>query len=95
MTFFFFFLIFNKINTDIRQKTNIFVIMFTVFFISTLPGGASGSVTARIFIHSPGFMLIDPGVSCVVPTLYSFVGAKSKTPVSIAKASDIKEETGG
>ena len=29
-------------------------------------------------------MLVGLGISCIVPTLYSFVGAKSKTPVSIA-----------
>lgn len=38
----------------------------------------------KVIINSFGFMLVGLGISCVVPTLYSFVGAKSKTPVSIA-----------
>ena len=38
----------------------------------------------KVIINSLGFMLVGLGISCIVPTLYSFVGAKSKTPVSIA-----------
>ena len=54
------------------------------FFVSALLGGVFGSMAMKVIINSLGFMLVGLGISCIVPTLYSFVGAKSKTPVSIA-----------
>ncbi|MEY8706952.1 MFS transporter [Bacteroides faecichinchillae] len=54
------------------------------FFISALLGNFFESMALKVIINSFGFMLVGLGISCVVPTLYSFVGAKSKTPVSIA-----------
>lgn len=54
------------------------------FFISALLGGTFESMVLKVIINSLGFMLVGLGISCVVPTLYSFVGAKSKTPVGIA-----------
>ena len=54
------------------------------FFISALLGGVFESMAMKVIINSLGFMLVGLGISCIVPTLYSFVGAKSKTPVSIA-----------
>ena len=46
--------------------------------------GIFNTFTMKVIINSLGFMLVGLGISCIVPTLYSFVGAKSKTPVSIA-----------
>lgn len=40
--------------------------------------------TLRIVVNSFGFMLIGLGISCVVPTIYSIVGEKAKTPVGTA-----------
>lgn len=54
------------------------------FFVSALLGGVFESMAIKVIINSLGFMLVGLGISCIVPTLYSFVGAKSKTPVSIA-----------
>lgn len=54
------------------------------FFISALLGNTFDSMAMKVIINSLGFMLVGLGISCIVPTLYSFVGAKSKTPVSIA-----------
>lgn len=54
------------------------------FFISALLGNTFDSMVMKVIINSLGFMLVGLGISCIVPTLYSFVGAKSKTPVSIA-----------
>ena len=55
------------------------------FFISALLGNTFDSMVMKVIINSLGFMLVGLGISCIVPTLYSFVGAKSKTPVSIAR----------
>ena len=54
------------------------------FFVSAFLGGVFESMAIKVIINSLGFMLVGLGISCIVPTLYSFVGAKSKTPVSIA-----------
>ena len=54
------------------------------FFVSALLGGVFESMAMKVIINSLGFMLVGLGISCIVPTLYSFVGAKSKTPISIA-----------
>lgn len=37
-----------------------------------------------VVLSSIGFMLVGLGISCIVPTIYSVVGEKSKTPTSIA-----------
>jgi len=38
----------------------------------------------NVVLCSIGFMLVGLGISCIVPTMYSVVGEKSKTPTSIA-----------
>ena len=48
------------------------------FFISALLGGVFESMAMKVIINSLGFMLVGLGISCIVPTLYSFVGAKIK-----------------
>lgn len=42
------------------------------------------NMTLRLIINSIGFMFIGLGISCVVPTIYSIVGDKSKTPIGTA-----------
>ena len=58
--------------------------IFAGFFITSLLGGLFESMALKVTINSLGFMLVGLGISCMVPTIYSLVGAKSKTPVSIA-----------
>lgn len=58
--------------------------IFAGFFISALLGGMFESMTTKVIVNSLGFMLVGLGISCMVPTIYSLVGAKSKTPVGIA-----------
>lgn len=58
--------------------------IFLGFFISALLGGGLESLGAKVVVNSFGFMLVGLGISCMVPTIYSLVGAKSKTPVGIA-----------
>lgn len=60
--------------------TFIFLGFFTTGFIA----GFFEGMTAKVVVNSLGFMLVGLGISCIVPTNYSFVGAKSKTPVGIA-----------
>ena len=57
--------------------------IFAGFFISAMLGGIE-SMTVKVIVNSLGFMLVGLGISCMVPTIYSLVGAKSKTPVGIA-----------
>ncbi|MDR2140015.1 MAG: MFS transporter [Tannerella sp.] len=59
-------------------------LIFCGFFLSALPGGMMTSMTAKVTVISLGFMLVGLGISCMVPTVYSLVGAKSGTPVGIA-----------
>lgn len=59
-------------------------LIFTGFFVSALLGDMVESTLLKVAIHSLGLMLVGLGISSVVPTLYSFVSAKSKTPVGIA-----------
>lgn len=59
-------------------------LIFAGFFISALMGNAIESMTGKVIVNSLGFMMVGLGISCMVPTIYSLVGAKSKTPVSIA-----------
>ena len=58
--------------------------IFAGFFITSLLGGLFESMAFKVTINSLGFMLVGLGISCMVPSIYSLVGAKSKTPVSIA-----------
>ena len=58
--------------------------IFAGFFISAMLGGMFESMTVKVIVNSLGFMLVGLGISCMVPTIYSLVGAKSKTPVGIA-----------
>ncbi|OAV66692.1 Inner membrane protein ybjJ [Bacteroidales bacterium Barb6XT] len=59
-------------------------LIFAGFFVSALFGNMFEAMTAKVIINSLGFMLVGLGISCMVPTIYSLVGAKSKTPVGIA-----------
>lgn len=54
------------------------------FITSSLFINYSDTLIIKVIINSIGFMLIGLGISCVVPTLYSIVGDKAKTPVGIA-----------
>lgn len=60
------------------------LLIFVGFTISSIFIGYSDSLVIKVIINSIGFMLIGFGISCVVPTLYSIVGERSKTPVGIA-----------
>lgn len=59
-------------------------LIFVGFFISALLTGMVEAMVAKVVINSVGFMLVGLGISCMVPTIYSLVGAKSNTPVGIA-----------
>jgi len=59
-------------------------LIFAGFVISSLFVGYSDTLITKVIINSIGFMLIGLGISCVVPTLYSIVGDKAKTPVGTA-----------
>lgn len=59
-------------------------LIFIGFITSSLFIGYSDNMIIQVIITSIGFMLIGLGISCVVPTLYSIVGDKSKTPVGTA-----------
>lgn len=58
--------------------------IFLGFFISAFAGGSFESIGIKVVVNSLGFMLVGLGISCMVPTIYSLVGAKSKTPVGLA-----------
>lgn len=58
--------------------------IFAGFFISAWLGNFVESMDWKVAVNSFGFMLVGLGISCMVPTIYSLVGAKSKTPVGIA-----------
>ncbi|MCD8194035.1 MAG: MFS transporter [Tannerellaceae bacterium] len=59
-------------------------IIFIGFLSVALLGGMVEGVVGKVFINSFGFMLVGLGISCIVPTIYSLVGEKSATPVSLA-----------
>ena len=48
------------------------------------PTNLNTRMTVKVIVNSLGFMLVGLGISCMVPTIYSLVGAKSRTPVGIA-----------
>lgn len=58
--------------------------IFIGFFVSALLGSVFDNMILKVVVNSLGFMLVGLGISCVVPTIYSLVGAKSHTPVGIA-----------
>lgn len=58
--------------------------IFIGFFTSALLGSTVDSMALKVTVNSFGFMLVGLGISSMVPTIYSLVGAKSKTPVGIA-----------
>lgn len=58
--------------------------IFIGFFTSALLGSTVDSMALKMIVNSFGFMLVGLGISSMVPTIYSLVGAKSKTPVGIA-----------
>jgi MFS family permease len=60
------------------------LLIFAGFLLSALPGGLFASMTAKVAVISSGFMLVGLGISCIVPTVYSLVGAKSGIPVGMA-----------
>lgn len=69
-------------------KKNVLLIagglIFAGFLTSSLLGDVFTDMTMKVIINSLGFMLVGLGISSMVPTIYSFVGAKSKTPLGIA-----------
>ncbi|MDR0431655.1 MAG: MFS transporter [Tannerellaceae bacterium] len=69
-------------------KKNVLLIagslIFVGFLTSALLGEVFTSMVGKVIVNSLGFMMVGLGISCMVPTIYSFVGAKSKTPVGIA-----------
>lgn len=64
------------------QLAGIFI--FVGFFTSAFLGDLVDDMTIKVIVNSLGFMFVGLGISCIVPTIYSVVGAKSKTPVGIA-----------
>lgn len=66
----------------VMQLAGMFI--FLGFFTTAFIAGFFEGLTAKVVVNSLGFMLVGLGISCIVPTNYSFVGAKSKTPVGIA-----------
>lgn len=60
------------------------MLIFLGFVISSLFIDYADTLILKVVINSVGFMLIGLGISCVVPTLYSIVGEKSKTPPGLA-----------
>lgn len=60
------------------------LLIFAGFLITALWGASFDSMTTKVIVNSFGFMLVGLGISSMVPTIYSFVGAKSKTPTGIA-----------
>lgn len=66
----------------VLQLSGVFI--FIGFFTSALLGSTVDSMALKVIVNSFGFMLVGLGISSMVPTIYSLVGAKSKTPVGIA-----------
>lgn len=58
--------------------------IFVGFFVSALLGSRFDTIGVKVLVNSLGFMLVGLGISSMVPTIYSLVGAKSKTPVGVA-----------
>ncbi len=60
------------------------LLIFAGFFITALLGKQFESMALKVIVNSFGFMCVGLGISSMVPTIYSLVGAKAKTPVGIA-----------
>lgn len=60
------------------------IFIFIGFFTAAFLGEMLDDMTAKVIINSVGFMFVGLGISCIVPTIYSVVGEKSKTPTGIA-----------
>jgi len=60
------------------------LLIFAGFLLSALPDSLFATMIMKVIVISSGFMLVGLGISCMVPTVYSLVGAKSKTPVGMA-----------
>lgn len=60
------------------------ILIFLGFFSAGLLGNLFESLSLKVVSTSVGFMAVGLGISCMVPTIYSFVGIKSTTPISIA-----------
>lgn len=61
-----------------KQRT----IQIAGFFI--FAGMFMSALLSNVVFSSIGFMLVGLGISCMVPTIYSVVGEKSKTPTGMA-----------
>jgi MFS family permease len=59
-------------------------LIFAGFLTVTLSAWILETAVMKVAVTVPGFMLVGLGVSCMVPTVYSLVGAKSRTPTGIA-----------
>ncbi|WP_108821966.1 MFS transporter [Dysgonomonas sp. Marseille-P4361] len=59
-------------------------LIFAGFTVSSIFIDYSDSLTIKVIINSIGFMMIGLGISCVVPTIYSIVAEKAKTPAGTA-----------
>lgn len=59
-------------------------LIFIGFTLCGLMHSMNIDITAKLILTSIGFMLIGLGTSCVVPTIYSIVGDRAKTPTGIA-----------
>lgn len=72
----------------ICKKTTVLQLAGGLIFIGFTMCGLMHSLdinlTAKLILTSIGFMLIGLGTSCVVPTIYSIVGDRAKTPTGIA-----------
>ncbi len=60
------------------------IFIFVGFFTAAFLGDMLNDLTLKVIVNSIGFMFVGLGISCIVPTIYSVVGEKSKTPTGIA-----------
>ncbi len=60
------------------------VLIFLGFLVSSLLIKTVDDLVLKVVVNSLGFMMIGLGISCVVPTLYSIVSEKAKTPPGTA-----------
>lgn len=60
------------------------ILIFVGFFTAALLGSMVDDLVLKVIVNSLGFMFVGLGISCIVPTIYSVVGEKSKTPTGIA-----------
>lgn len=60
------------------------ILIFLGFLTSSILIDHMDDLKFKVAINSFGFMMIGLGISCVVPTLYSIVAEKAKTPPGLA-----------